>query len=341
MNPRPILSLVALGGGVLLTAACGKGVGGPSGPTGLPPACSPSTHAISFTAFLDENGNRTLESNELTRIPNIELVACTSKATTAKLTGQATIQVPDGTLNLDVTAASLPPFFRAPASGTITIPASGNVMVPITLSVGSNQPMLFMGFGDSITNGDAGVGDGTGYRSMLGNMLRAHFGTGGEVVDEGVDGTNSDKGAARIGESLSRVRPAFTLILYGTNDWNQCNEPPSCVTIPSLRSMVQQIKASGGHAFVGAILPVNVGYDDRTPPSRQDWVIQMNGLIKQMADDEGAVYVDLYSALARSGLSGDALYVDHLHPTLPGYQLMAQTWFDAITKAYSKILSDS
>jgi lysophospholipase L1-like esterase len=171
-------------------------------------------------------------------------------------------------------------------------------------------------------------------------MLRAHFGTGGEVADEGIDGTNSDKGAARIGNSLSRIRPAFTLILYGTNDWNQCNNPPACVTVPSLRSMVQQIKATGGHAFVGAILPVNVGYDDRTPPSRQDWVVQMNALIKQMADEEGAVYVDLYGAFARSGLTGSALYVDHLHPTEPGYQIMAQTWFDAITKAYSKILSE-
>ena len=187
-------------------------------------------------------------------------------------------------------------------------------MVPITLPIGSNRPMLFMGFGDSITNGDPDVPDGNGYRGFLQSMLRAHFGAG-EIANEGIDGTNSDKGAARIGDSLSRVRPAFTLILYGTNDWNQCNNPPDCVTIPSLRSMVQQVKASGGHAFVGAIIPVNVGYDDRTPPSRQDWVIQMNALIKQMADEEGAVYVDLYGAFARSGLSGSALYVDHLHPT--------------------------
>jgi lysophospholipase L1-like esterase len=249
-----------------------------------------------------------------------------------------TIQVPDGTQTVEVTAASLPPFFRPPASGTVLLPASGTVNVPITLPVGSNLPMQFMGFGDSITNGDASVGDGTGYRGALQSMLRAHFGTG-EIANEGLDGTNSDRGATRIGGSLSRVRPAFTLILYGTNDWNQCSDPPSCVTIPGLRSMVQQVNRSGGHAFVGAILPVNVGYDDRTPPSRQDWVIQMNTLIRQMADDEGAVYVDLYGAFARSGLTGSALYVDHLHPTAPGYQIMAQTWFDAITRPYSKILS--
>jgi len=322
----------------LITASCGNGMG--TSPTGLPtPTPVQNTHPVSFTAFLDENANRALESNELTRIPNVELLAGTARATTAPLTGQATIQVPEGTLTLDVNPASLPPFFRPPASGSIMIPASGTVNVPFTLPIGSNRPMVYMGFGDSITDGDPDVPDGNGYRGFLQTMLRNHFGSG-EIANEGIGGTNSDKGAARIGDSLSRVRPAFTLILYGTNDWNQCGDPPECVTIPSLRSMVQQVNARGGHAFVGAIIPVNVGYDDRTPPSRQDWVIQMNALIKQMADQEGAVYVDLFTPLANSGLSGSALYVDHLHPTEPGYRIMAQTWFDAITKPYSKILSE-
>ena len=33
-------------------------------------------------------------------------------------------------------------------------------------------------------------------------------------------------------------------------------------------------------------------------------------------------------------------FVDHIHPSAAGYQIMAQTWFNAISKAYSKILSD-
>jgi lysophospholipase L1-like esterase len=321
-----------------LLSACGNGAG-PSGPSGIAtPTPVQNTHPVSFTAFLDENSNRALESNELTRIPSVELIAGTSKASTSPLTGQATIQVPEGTLTLDVNPSSLPPFFRPPASGSISLPPSGMVNVPITAPAGSNRPMVYMGFGDSITNGDPDVPDGNGYRGFLQTMLRNHF-VAGEIVNEGIDGTNTDRGAARIGDSLSRVRPAFTLILYGTNDWNQCKEPPQCVTIPSLRSMVQQVNARGGHAFVGAIIPVNVGYDDRTPPSRQAWVIEMNALIRQMADQEGAVYVDLFNPLAKSGLSGPALYVDHLHPTEPGYRIMAQTWFDAITKPYSKILS--
>ena len=104
--------------------------------------------------------------------------------------------------------------------------------------------------------------------------------------------------------------------------------------------MVQEVNRSGGHAFLATIIPVNVGYDGRTPPERQDWVDRVNVVVKQIANEEGAVLVDLNDALKRSGLTGSALYVDHLHPTDAGYQIMAQTWFNAISKAYSKILSE-
>jgi lysophospholipase L1-like esterase len=197
-----------------------------------------------------------------------------------------------------------------------------------------------MAFGDSITFGEPEVGDGNGYRLILETMLRAHFGTG-TVANEGVDSTRSNAGAARIGASLSRVRPAFTMIHYGTNDWNDsaCNELP-CFTTEALRSMVRQINQTGGHAFLATILPVNVGYDDRAPAYRNEWVALQNIFIRQVADQEGAVLVDLNGAFFRSGLSNAALFVDHVHPTARGYQIMAQTWFDAITQAYSKILSD-
>jgi lysophospholipase L1-like esterase len=88
------------------------------------------------------------------------------------------------------------------------------------------------------------------------------------------------------------------------------------------------------------ILPTNTGFDDRAPASRNDWVAAQNAYIRQVADDEGAVLVDLNGAFLRSGRSLPSLFVDHVHPTSPGYQIMAQTWFDAITKAYSKILAD-
>ena len=63
-----------------------------------------------------------------------------------------------------------------------------------------------------------------------------------QVVDEAVSGTRSEFGARRIGEGLDYARPAHTLILYGTNDWNrasfECRTSLDCDTVDNLRHMV-------------------------------------------------------------------------------------------------------
>ena len=336
MTCRVYRHLVALGLAAILPACGGSGVG----PSPAPAATPQATQPVTFTAFLDENENRVFDINEGTRIPNVEIAVGTVKGRTAALTGQAMLQVPEGTQTLEVVAASLPPFYRAPAAATFTVPPAGPVMVPITLPRGSNRANVYMAFGDSITNGEPGVGDGNGYRRILQDMLRAHFGSA-EVANEGRDATESSFGAEIIGARLASAQPSFTLIHYGTNDWNisACRELP-CFTTPSLRFIVQQVNRSRGHAFLATIIPTNTGYDSRAPESRNEWVTQQNVYIKQVADEEGAVLVDLNAAFLRSGRSLPSLFVDHVHPTAPGYEIMAQTWFDAITKAYSKILAD-
>jgi lysophospholipase L1-like esterase len=339
MRRGPVGPLVFLGWAVLLPACGGNGLDGPSPlPTPVPTPTAP-THSVTFTAFLDENENRSFESNEGTRIPGVEIVVGSMKGASAVLTGAVTLQVPEGTRTLEVTPSSLPPFYRPPTSITFNVPANGPVMVPITLPRGSNRANVYMAFGDSITNGEPDVGDGNGYRRLLQDKLRAHFGSG-EVANEGRDATDSDFGAEIIGTRLAAVQPSFVLVHYGTNDWNRCKQVP-CFTTPSLRFIVQQVNRQRGHAFLASIIPANIGYDARVPPSRQDWISENNVLIKQIADEEGAVYVDLNSAFLRSGRPLPTLFVDHLHPTAFGYELMAQTWFDAITKAYSKILASS
>ncbi|MEO8500926.1 MAG: hypothetical protein ABI565_08415, partial [Vicinamibacteria bacterium] len=163
----------ACGVAALLSACGGSGVG----PTPVPTP-TPVTHPITVTAFLDANENGVFDVSEGTRIPGAEIVIGSARATTAVLTGQATLQAPEGSQTLAVTAASLPPFYRPPAPMTITVPFGANVMVPITLPHGSNRLNVYMAFGDSITNGEPEVGDGNGYRNILQGMLRAHFGAG-------------------------------------------------------------------------------------------------------------------------------------------------------------------
>lgn len=318
--------LVNLSAVSLLSAACGGGARGPVVPT-------EASRNVTFAAFVDENRDGLLDTSELIRIPGAEVSFGAASGKSAALTGEVSLSVPQTAQTLSVNPSSLPPYYRGPESSVVTPPLTGSQNVPITLPVGPGAvPGVFLAFGDSITNGQATTGDGQGYTGQLERMLDAHFAKA-RVINDGVDSSGSDRGDSRIGDALAGGRPAFTLVLYGTNDWSdsRCEKPP-CFTISSLRSMVQKVKAAGGFAFVGTLLMTNLGDGFRASPQRNAWITAQNEFIRQMATEEGVVLVDLYAAFERSPLPYSELFADYIHPSAKGYTLMAQTWFDAITK---------
>jgi lysophospholipase L1-like esterase len=212
--------------------------------------------------------------------------------------------------------------------------AGDSALVPATLPIGTNRAHRFMAFGDSISVGE-GSSDGEGYRSWLQADLRAYWGVA-ELRNQGQSGTRSNAGAGRIDGVLLRERPAYTLILYGTNDWNEleCKVDFPCFTIDSLRSMIQQTRDRNSLPIVGTIPPVNPVYTDRAPPERQDWVRRMNDLIRPMVAQQGAVLADIHAAMSREG-DLPALFTDHVHPNDRGYQIIGREWFRVITTASS------
>jgi len=149
-------------------------------------------------------------------------------------------------------------------------------------------------------------------------------------------------GAERIGTSLEGARPAFTLILYGTNDWNdgECRNSPPCYTIDALRSMVLQARDASSFPILGTIPAVNPAYTDRNADARNEWVRGMNERIKTMAREQRVPVADFYDAFTRQA-SVPALFSDFLHPNEQGYTLMAQTWFQAITRPATSTSSTS
>jgi lysophospholipase L1-like esterase len=193
---------------------------------------------------------------------------------------------------------------------------------------------VYLGFGDSITEGD-GSSDGQGYRARLQGQLNAWFGQGAVPADA-VPATKSSAGVSRIDSSLRAERPAYTLILYGTNDWNdkkECRNGSPCPTVDNLRQMVRAAKAARSLPVVATIIPVNVGYDLRVGPDRQAWVQDTDELIRVMADQEGAALADPFTAfMSASGGNLAGLFSDHIHPNDRGYDVLAQSFFDAITK---------
>lgn len=321
MRRQPGIAFLTIS--VLCAAACGGG--SPTAPPEEP------LYTVVAHVFYDVNGNNLKDPFETAVVPNAEVEVGGMMGISDAGTGRVEILgVPGGTMNIFI--RRLPPFYAAGSATTVTVPQmdAEHLFLPATLPIDGNVPRTYMAYGDSITDG-CGSTDMTGYRSELENNLRGHF-NGATILNQSYPGTRSDYGASRIRANLRAVRPSYALILYGTNDWNehQCRIPP-CFTIESLRTMVRATEEAHALPFLATIIPANTGFDQRAPPERNEWVSQMNDLIRPMAAQEGAVLVDLYAAfMAQPNFK--QLMFDHVHPNDMGYAVMASEWFKAITE---------
>jgi lysophospholipase L1-like esterase len=315
----------------VLAAACGGGGGGPT-PTPTP---TPGTPVSGFV-FYDENANGVADPGESMRLPGVTVAIGGSTGMTAS-GGRVTVSsVPSGAQAASLRPDNLPAYFTPGASVAITVPqpAGTEIAVPATLATGSNRVRTYMAFGDSITWGD-GSRDGSGYRSYLEANLASFWGGSHGVPNEGVPGTKSDRGESLMGPALSRRRPAYTLILYGTNDWNDCRGDGGmvpCFTIAALHSMVLQARDAQSFPVLGTIPPVNPDYPDRMPTERNDWVKRMNVELRAMAQREKVPVADIYDAFIKKGAGMPDLFSDDKHPNETGYALIAQVWARAIVQ---------
>lgn len=321
----PCLSVLAL-------AACDGGNPTGVGPTATPPAL----YTVEALVFYDENGDGLQQATELAVVPGAEVLIAGRAARAEPGTGRVVVNnVPGGTFGASLVAETMPPYYVPGAQVEVVVPLPEGEVVRLgaRLPIGTNRVGTYMAFGDSITVGE-GSSDERGYRPLLEQKLQEHF-RQGRVFDQGIGGTRSKEGAARIGLALRRHDPAYTLILYGTNDWNaaECRNvaDPPCFTVDSLRSIVRSVKSAQSLPILGTVIPVNTGYDARAPESRNVWVADVNQRLKAMASEEGAVVADLESAMLTAVPDFHVLFYDHVHPNDQGYAIMADEWFRAIT----------
>jgi lysophospholipase L1-like esterase len=171
---------------------------------------------------------------------------------------------------------------------------------------------------------------------MLEQRIGAYFNRA-NVLRLAVGGTTSSEGALRIDRELRDFTPAYTLILYGTNDWNQsaCNSDITpCFTQSSIQAMVRSAKARSSLPVVSTIIPANTGFDGRAPEDRNIRVTQQNNQIRDMCRAEGVPVAESYDAFMRaSGGNLRGYFVDHVHPNDRGHELIAQSFFEAISRA--------
>ena len=316
----------------VVSAACsGGGPTSPDNPGGGGTPTPPPGSPVSGYLFYDENGNGTPDSNEIVRLPSVGVAIGGQNATTTTGGRFSIASVPNGAQTGQARADTLPAYFST-ATVNVAVPVTGDVPVPARLVLGArSRPNVYLAFGDSITAGE-GSSDDEGYVDDLAAQLRSFWGRA-DTVNDGAPGTRSNAGRSRMPGSLSQYRPAYALILYGTNDWNDgaCRDAFPCYTIDSLHAMILDAKSAGACPIVATIPPVNPQYADRMPTERNDWVRRMNELIRSMAASEHTPVAEIYGDFMKQS-SLPPLYSDFLHPNDHGYQLISQAFFRAITQ---------
>jgi lysophospholipase L1-like esterase len=329
--------MFALVGFACVTSACGgggrTGGGGTTGPS-VPTPAPTGTNALSGVVFYDQNGNGTLDGPEHVRFPGVRITVAGHSGTTDAQGQFAVTGLPSGAQSLAIDVDSLPPYYQAGTPPSVTLPlASGSsVAVPVALPIRSNHPNRYLAFGDSITEGTGSVRK-QGWATPLEERLRAYYGEA-EVVADGIRASRSIDGVQRMPGSLADARPAFTLILYGVNDWNRCQSQTAeaCWTVGALRDMIRIARNAGSQPIVGTIVPSNPA-SSLTHPDRNRWTQTQNDLIRPMVQQEGAVLAETWAAFGTDPNVWPSLFFDQNHPNDEGYARISDAFFQAITRA--------
>jgi lysophospholipase L1-like esterase len=331
---RLLLSSVLAAG--LAAAACGGG----SSPTAGPTEPAVPTYSLSAIVFYDQNGNGQLDGSEGARVPGVEVLVGTGRGTSAPGTGVAVVTgIREGAQSVTVRTDSLPAYYQAGPALSVQVPGTSEVRIPLTLPIGGNKPNLYLGLGDSITLGE-GSSDRRGYGTKLQNLLGAHFGRA-EVVLRGRSGDSSIETEEVTRRTLRDHDPAYTLILLGTNDWQdqtcQNQGPSACFTIEALSSIVDQVRDWDSLPVLGTIIP---GNPNLVPAGRNAWNDDMNARIKALAQQKQVPLADLNADFKATG-NLPSLFADDVHPNDAGYQVLAQGWWKAVSRSRSAAASSS
>lgn len=203
----------------------------------------------------------------------------------------------------------------------------------------------FLAFGDSLTEGEVSAPPSFGFRvvepensypTKLEGLLRMRYrGQSLVVINAGRGGEFVGRGATRerLEARIDGDRPEVLLLMEGFNDLNleaQRDEPGQPYlreAVATIEEMVEIARSGGLRVFLATIPPVRPPGTKNLSPELPALIESYNAEMRSVAESEGAVLVDVYSAMVNRL---DLIGVDGLHPTAQGYELIAQTFFDAI-----------
>ena len=245
----------------------------------------------------------------------------------------------------------------SPASGTRF--AVGGTRVTCTARDGLGQgaacsfvvrveppPMLdvsrILAFGDSLTAGvllGAVVSPAQSYPGQLERRLgTAYRAQTIHVFNEGSPGERAAEAPPRLQAALAQHRPEVVLLMEGTNDLGLPGEASANTALEVIDGMLQSIQAAGAAPVLATIPPIRAS----VAPAHAAAIPDFNRRVRNLAAARGVTLVDIDEVITRgrcstgSGASLPCLGPDGVHPTVEGYGLMADAFFDLIVRRYDE-----
>jgi lysophospholipase L1-like esterase len=156
------------------------------------------------------------------------------------------------------------------------------------------------------------------------------------VVNEGFAGRRATRDIDRLRAVLAANSPEVLLLLHGFNDLLAAGRQGTFDRdIPLIAGALEDMVRIGRAQNVSVLLATMPALDPSGCRGQAAaGVERLNGAIRVVAADDGAVLVDLYPGLG--GSPAGVIGIDGLHPTEEGYTKMAQVWFDAIQREFER-----
>lgn len=202
----------------------------------------------------------------------------------------------------------------------------------------------FLAFGDSLTQGEVSnpvtagtIGSTSGkqvvvpaaaYPAVLTKLLHAAYRLQEDditVANYGISGERASAARERFIAALGIVRPDAVLLMQGANDIPLGEDRAASTAANEVRMMAAEAKSRGMRVFIATLPPGRPGSNRAINQALLD---DYNRRMRDVANTEGAILVDIYAAL----VSNASVYIgqDGLHATEAGYAKMAETFFNAI-----------
>jgi lysophospholipase L1-like esterase len=193
-----------------------------------------------------------------------------------------------------------------------------------------------MAFGDSLTEGATILGNDpynvvhppeTAYPTVLRQLLSARYTDQTiTVFNQGLPGEQASRALLRFLATFAADAPDVVVLQEGYNDIRMSDNDANGIAAAAagIRELAGEARRRGARVFICTLAPGRPGR-----VQIQTSVLQsVNDQLRAIARNEGAVLVDLFSALAPDVNAN--VSIDGLHLTPLGYRRVAETVFAAI-----------